>query len=134
MHNTCTNLKDIYFIKRFDRKIHFCFCPSANLYIENRLPKIELFIGQGYDITLGTDSLASNSQLCILSEMRIIQQNFPAITTATLMEWGTLNGAKFLGIDKDKGTIEPGKTPGLNLITNMDGLKITPDSKVRRLI
>ncbi|MGZ3752446.1 MAG: amidohydrolase family protein, partial [Mucilaginibacter sp.] len=42
VHNTCTNLKDIYFIKRFDRKVHFCFCPGANLYIENRLPKVEL--------------------------------------------------------------------------------------------
>ncbi len=63
VHNTCTNLKDIYFIKRFDRKIHFCFCPNANLYIENTLPKIELFLGQGYNITLCTDSLASNSKL-----------------------------------------------------------------------
>ena len=134
VHNTCTNLKDIYFLKRFDRKIHWCFCPNANLYIENRLPKIELFIGQGYNITLGTDSLASNSKLCILSEMRAIQQKFPLISTATLIEWGTLNGAKYLGIDDEKGTLQPGKTPGLNLITGLDDLRITPDSKVRRLL
>jgi cytosine/adenosine deaminase-related metal-dependent hydrolase len=133
VHNTCTNLKDIYFIKRFDRKIHWCFCPNANLYIEGHLPKIELFIGQGYNITLGTDSLASNSKLCILSEMRAIQQKFPLISTATLIEWGTLNGAKYLGIDDEKGTLEAGKTPGLNLVTGLDGLKITPDTKVRRL-
>jgi len=134
VHNTCTNLKDIYFIKRFDRKIHWCFCPNANLYIENRLPKIELFVGQGYNITLGTDSLASNSKLCILSEMRTIQHKFPSISTAKLIEWGTLNGARFLGIDDEKGTLETGKTPGLNLITGLDELKITPDTKVRRLI
>jgi len=134
VHNTCTNLKDIYFIKRFDRKIHWCFCPNANLYIENRLPKIELFVGQGYNITLGTDSLASNSKLCILSEMRTIQHKFPSISTAKLIEWGTLNGARFLGIDDEKGSLETGKTPGLNLITGLDELKITPDTKVRRLI
>jgi cytosine/adenosine deaminase-related metal-dependent hydrolase len=134
VHNTCTNLKDIYFIKRFDRKMHFCFCPNANLYIESRLPKIELFIGQGYNITLGTDSLASNDKLCILNEMRTIQKKFPSISTATLIEWGTLNGAKFLGIDEEKGSIEPGKSPGLNLITDLNGLKITPDTKVKRLV
>jgi cytosine/adenosine deaminase-related metal-dependent hydrolase len=134
VHNTCTNLKDIYFIKRFDRKITWCFCPNANLYIENRLPKIELFIGQGYNITLGTDSLASNNKLCILSEMRTIQHKFPDISTAKLIEWGTLNGARFLGIDDDKGTLEPGKKPGLNLITGLDGLTITPETKVRRLV
>ncbi len=134
VHNTCTNLKDIYFIKRFDRKIHWCFCPNANLYIENRLPKIDLFLGQGFNITLGTDSLASNSKLCILSEMRTLQQKFPSLSTAKLMEWATINGASYLGIDKEKGTIEKGKTPGLNLITGLDNLKITPDTKVRRLL
>ncbi|MDB5005725.1 MAG: amidohydrolase [Mucilaginibacter sp.] len=134
VHNTCTNLKDIYFLKRFDRKVNFCFCPNANLYIENKLPKIELFIGQGYNITLGTDSLASNSKLCILSEMRTIQERIPAISTAQLIEWGTINGAVFLGIDDDKGTLDVGKKPGLNLITGLDGLKITPDTKVKRLI
>jgi len=134
VHNTCTNLKDIYFIKRFDRKIYWCFCPNANLYIEDKLPKVELFVGQGYDICLGTDSLASNDKLCILSEMRTLQQNFPALSTPKLVEWATLNGAKFLGIDDEKGTIEAGKTPGLNLLTGLDGFKLTPETKVKRLI
>jgi cytosine/adenosine deaminase-related metal-dependent hydrolase len=134
VHNTCTNLKDIYFAKRFDRKIHWCFCPNANLYIENAIPKVELFIGQGFNIALGTDSLASNHKLCILSEMRSIQQKNPALSTAQLIEWGTLNGAIYLGIDDEKGTLQPGKTPGLNLITGLDNLRITPETKVKRLV
>jgi cytosine/adenosine deaminase-related metal-dependent hydrolase len=134
VHNTCTNLKDIYFIKRFDRNIHWCFCPNANLYIENRLPKVELFLGQGYNITLGTDSLASNNKLCILSEMRTLQQKIPSLSTERLIEWGTMNGANFLGIADEKGSIEPGKTPGLNLLSGLDGLRITPETTVKRLI
>jgi cytosine/adenosine deaminase-related metal-dependent hydrolase len=134
VHNTCTNLKDIYFIKRFDRKVHFCFCPGANLYIEKKLPKIDLFVDQGFNLTLGTDSLASNTKLCILNEMRLIQQKFPSVSTEKLIEWGTLNGAKYLGISDEKGTIEEGKTPGLNLITGLDNLKITSDTKVKRLV
>ncbi|TSJ42839.1 amidohydrolase family protein [Mucilaginibacter corticis] len=134
VHNTCTNLKDIYFIKRFDRRIHWCFCPNANLYIENSLPKIDLFLNQGFNITLGTDSLASNNKLCILSEMRTLQQKFPSLSTEILLQWATINGATYLGIDKEKGTLERGKTPGLNLITGLDNMTITPDTKVRRLI
>lgn len=134
VHNTCTNLKDIYFIKRFDRKINWCFCPNANLYIEGRLPKIDLFVDQGFNITLGTDSLASNSKLCLLSEMRAIQQKFPSISLPRLVEWGTRNGAEYLGIDDEKGTLEAGKTPGLNLISGLDGFKITPETKVKKLI
>jgi cytosine/adenosine deaminase-related metal-dependent hydrolase len=134
VHNTCTNLKDIYFIKRFDRRIHWCFCPNANLYIESSLPKIDLFLNQGFNITLGTDSLASNNKLCILSEMRTLQAKFPNLSIDLLLKWATINGATYLGIDKEKGTLKPGKTPGLNLITGLDDLTITPDTKVRRLI
>jgi len=134
VHNTCTNLKDIYFLKRFDRKINWCFCPNANLYIEGKLPKINLFVDQGFNITLGTDSLASNHGLSILSEMQAIRHKFPAISTTKLMEWATINGAEFLGIDTQKGTLEVGKTPGLNLITGVDGLNLTSESKVKRLI
>ncbi|HZX57297.1 MAG TPA: amidohydrolase family protein, partial [Mucilaginibacter sp.] len=125
VHNTCTNLKDIYFIKRFDKRVHFCFCPGANLYIENRLPKVELFVDQGFNLTMGTDSLASNTKLCILNEMHILQEKFPSLTTERLMQWATINGARYLGIAEEKGTIEPGQTPGLNLLTGLDGLKIT---------
>lgn len=134
VHNTCTNLKDIYFIKRFDTKVHFCFCPGANLYIEDKLPKVELFIDQGFNITLGTDSLASNTKLCILNEMRLLQEKFPVLTTERLVQWATLNGAKYLGIADEKGTIEEGKMPGLNLITGLDNLRITSATKVKRLI
>jgi aminodeoxyfutalosine deaminase len=134
VHNTCTNLKDIYFLKRFDRKISWCFCPNANLYIENAIPKVELFIGQGFNITLGTDSLASNNGLCVLNEMRRLQERIPGLNTTQLIEWATLNGAKYLGIDDETGSLEPGKTPGLNLLTGLDDLSFTPETKVKRLI
>ncbi len=135
VHNTCTNLKDIYFIKRFDRRINWCFCPNANLYIEGSLPKVELFLDQGFNIVLGTDSLASNKKLCILSEMSTLQQKFSTLSTEKLLQWATLNGATFLGINKSKGSLEPGKQPGLNLISGLDSdLKITAHTKVKRLI
>ncbi|MCD8741915.1 amidohydrolase family protein [Mucilaginibacter roseus] len=134
VHNTCTNLKDIYFVKRFDKMVNWCFCPNANLYIEKRLPKINLFMDQGFNITLGTDSMASNHTLSILSEMATIQQHFPQISLERLVQWATINGAEFLGVDDNLGTLEKGKTPGLNLISGLDNLKITTDTKVRRLI
>lgn len=135
VHNTFTNLKDIYFVKRFDRKINWCFCPNANLYIENQLPKIDLYLDQGFNIALGTDSLASNSKLCILSEMYTIQQKFSGISFEKMLTWATINGAKFLGIADEKGTVEVGKKPGLNLISHLDAdFKITAQTTVKRLV
>ncbi len=134
VHNTYTSLKDIYFILRSGRAVTWCFCPNANLYIENRLPKVEMFQYHDFNITLGTDSLASNKQLCILSELKTLHKNFPALSLAETISWATINGAKFLGIDDKFGSIEKGKAPGLNLITQTNGLKISAESKVQKLI
>lgn len=133
VHNTYTSLKDIYFTKRSGRDIYWCFCPNANLYIENRLPKVELFCQNDLMITLGTDSLASNDELCILSELKTLHKHFPSLRLEETIKWATLNGARFLDMDEDLGSIEVGKSPGLNLISNMDGLKLTPESTVRKL-
>lgn len=134
VHNTYTSLKDIYFTKRFNRKISWCFCPSANLYIENKLPTFEFFKYTDYPITIGTDSLASNQKLSMLQEMKIIQKEIQEISFEELLRWATLNGAKFLGFDKELGSIANGKTPGLNLITHIKKGKLTDKSAVQKLI
>ncbi len=134
VHNTYTTIKDIYFLKRFGASATWCFCPNANLHIEGRLPKIDSFIDRGFPIVLGTDSLASNENLCILSELKAIVKAFPDIPFTELIRWATLNGATFLGIDQQYGSITVGKSPGLNLISGMKGLKLTTESSVKPII
>ena len=111
-------------------------CPNSNLFIEDRLPNVELLRFHGLNICLGTDSLSSNHSLSVLDEMITLHQYFPNIPFGELVQWATGNGAKALRMEKQIGTIEPGKQPGLNLITGMDlqQLKLLPGSHVKRLI
>lgn len=134
VHNTYTSMKDIYFTRRSGRDITWCFCPNANLFIEGRLPKADMFLFENVTITLGTDSFASNKNLCILSELKTIHQHFPNLNFTDTISWATLNGAKFLGIEDRFGSIEKGKKPGLNLIKNVDDLRLTSESEVKKLI
>lgn len=134
VHNTFTNADDIAKAKESGKSLNWCFCPNANLYIEGQLPEIELFINSGFNITLGTDSLASNQRLCILSEMQSIKKQYPNLPTSELLRWATINGAQFLGIEKTFGSIEKGKKPGLNLISNVNEMEIGAASKVKRLL
>jgi cytosine/adenosine deaminase-related metal-dependent hydrolase len=134
VHNTYTSSKDLHFVDRFNRDIYWCFCPKANLYIEGRLPKIDMFRALDFNITVGTDSLASNDELCVLSELKTIQKFFPSLSFLEMLRWATVNGARFLDIEHKYGSIEKGKTPGLNLITHMDGLELTADSEVKRIV
>ena len=122
VHNTFTEKADLE-VLRINRpleNIWFALCPNSNLYIENQLPPISLFQKESLNICLGTDSLASNHQLSILAEMIILQQNFPEIELSELILWATINGAKSLGIEQDFGSFEPGKKPGVNLISGVD--------------
>src|SRR5690606_22849173 len=134
VHNTFTAAKDIFFVERQGRNVTWCFCPNANLYIEGTLPKIRHFVQYGHAITLGTDSLASNDRLCILAELKTIHQHFPELSLTETIQWATINGARFLGIADEFGSLERGKAPGLNLLTNTRGLALTPATEVVRLV
>ena len=88
------------------------------------------------NIYVGTDSLASNHNLSILQEMITIQNHFPEITLQELVEWGSLNGSRALGLTDFFGSFDPGKKPGVNLITGADlqQLKLTEKSKIKKLM
>jgi cytosine/adenosine deaminase-related metal-dependent hydrolase len=134
VHNTFTNADDIAKAKLSGKNLNWCFCPNANQYIEGQLPDIELIRKSGFNITLGTDSLASNDNLCILSELKTIKKHFAHLPTSEIMCWATSNGAQFLGIEQTYGSIEKGKTPGLNLISHVNGMEVTHLSEVMRLV
>ncbi|WP_406824387.1 amidohydrolase family protein [Pedobacter sp. KACC 23697] len=132
VHNTVSNKADITFAEANNPNLYWCLCPQANLYIENALPDVELLMDENVKITLGTDSLASNHQLNILSEMLTLQK-YKQVPFEKLLSWATINGAEFLELDQQMGTIDVGKKPGLNLIQLSANFKIESD-KVQRLI
>jgi len=136
VHNTFTSKEDIRFAHNYSRNIYWCFCPNANLYIENHLPDFQNFIDENSRCCLGTDSYASNWSLSILDELKTISKNFPEIPLQTLLQWATINGAEFLGIENQFGSLEKNKKPGLNLIENLnvENLRLTKESKIIKLV
>ncbi len=134
VHNTYTSIKDLDFISRMDRKVTLCLCPNANLYIENTLPKVQLFADHKYDIALGTDSLASNNTLSILDELKTLHRAHRDLSLLESLQWATINGAKALGMEKQIGSLEVGKQPGLVLLKNITNLKMTDQVTLQRII
>lgn len=135
VHNTFTNHDDIKFAHQYSRNIYWCFCPNANLYIENRLPDFKTFISENANICMGTDSYASNWSLSVLDELKTISHYMPHIELNTLLNWATINGAQFLGIENQYGSLEIGKRPGINLVKNInkENLQLKPESRVEKL-
>ncbi|MDD4143081.1 MAG: amidohydrolase family protein [Prolixibacteraceae bacterium] len=138
VHNTFTSKEDIELIKKkrpYDNTF-FVLCPNSNLYIEGHLPPLSLFVEENLNICLGTDSLASNHQLSVFAEMITLHLHFPEVSFYELVRWASLNGARALQVENFSGSLDPGKKPGINLITGADlqNIKLTAKSKIRRLI
>jgi cytosine/adenosine deaminase-related metal-dependent hydrolase len=135
VHNTFANPEQISQLKHRPG-LFWCLCPNSNLYIEQKMPPAGLFSQESENILIGTDSLASNTSLSIINELKSIQLHFPDISLETLLRWATINGARALGEESTFGSIEPGKKPGLILLKNVDliNLKLQPATTVSRLI
>jgi cytosine/adenosine deaminase-related metal-dependent hydrolase len=114
----------------------FCLCPSSNLQITNTPPPAHLLREVTGRIVIGTDSLASNNSLSILTEMRLLHDAAPELPLGEIIRWGTLNGAMALGLEETLGSLEPGKRPGLLLLEPVDlhRLRLLPETRVRRLL
>jgi cytosine/adenosine deaminase-related metal-dependent hydrolase len=134
VHNTFSSASEIKEVIDLVPNSYFCLCPNANLFIEGKLPNFNHFLNYKNQVCLGTDSLASNHQLNMLSEMQTIQQNSD-LSFDTLLQWATLNGASALGFNETIGSIDKGKIPGLNLIDLMNPfLKLSNQTVVKKLI
>lgn len=133
VHDTFTGEDDLHFLQSHD-KFSIVLCPNANLYIENRLPDIENLIQSNVNIAVGTDSYASNDQLQLIPELLAVQQQFPQLPVATLLQWITSNGAAALQVSDKLGSFEVGKIPGIVLVENSTGLQLTKESASKRIL
>jgi len=87
-------------------------CPRSNLHIDVKLPPLLTFLRAGIRPALGTDSLASNASLDVLSEARALLDRFPSVSARTLTTMAMANGARALG-RADLGVLKKGTKPGV---------------------
>lgn len=135
VHNSYTNIEEMEWANTNWKNLFWCSCPSANIYIEYKVPKVANWLEHGATVCLGTDSLASNSVLSMIQEMSLTQMRNPDIATAQVLQMATYNGARALGIENDYGLIAKGRRSGLILMSNItsESSRINDQMKVTRL-
>ena len=112
VHNTFSQKSDIELAA--GEGTYWCFCPLANLYIENAHPNYDLFPADA--ICFGTDSLASNTVLDLSAEVRAMGMSRWFFPDEVLLRGLTSNGAKALGLQEEIGQLRINKNAGLNQI------------------
>ncbi len=114
VHNTFISHSDLLASKH----LSFCICMNANLYIENKLPPLQMLYDHSAHIVLGTDSLASNDSVNLYEEIKTIRKYFPFIAMETILKWATSNGAETLQVQEVYGSFTKGLRPGVVQIYN----------------
>ncbi len=88
-------------------------CPRSNAWLGVGKAPVPRMLASGIPVALGTDSLASAPDLDLFAEMAALREQHPGLAPATVLRMATLNGARALGLDRDLGSIEPGKLVAL---------------------
>ena len=105
----CVQLKPFQIEHIANWPINICICPRSYHFTGVGQPDVITMLKNNITLCLGTDGLSSNENLNLFQEIYDLSKMFPSIPDTTLLKMATLNGAKALSLDKDYGSIEPGK-------------------------
>ncbi len=91
-------------------------CPESNLKLASGFCPVARLLGNGVNVALGTDGVASNNDLDMLGELRTaallakgVAGDAAAVNAVQALEMATRNGARALGLEAEIGSLEPGK-------------------------
>jgi 5-methylthioadenosine/S-adenosylhomocysteine deaminase len=127
IHCVRVDAEDIRLIADSDSAV--AHCPVSNARLGHGIAPLRALLNANLRVGLGTDSVASSDRMDILDEARVAglfanvrEAHHAAIPTSTLLELATVGGARALGIDREVGTLEPGKWADLAAF-RLDSLK-----------
>ena len=116
--------KDFDLLERSNSKFHVVHCPRSHNYFGHSPFAFDRLRSLGFNVCLGTDSLASNETLSLFDEMRDFQKNFPRISPEEILQMATINPARTLRCDSALGQIRPGSGADLIAIPCADSTDI----------
>ncbi len=92
------------------------YCPRTHARFGHRPYPLAKLLSAGVPVALGTDSRASNPDLSVLAEMRLVAQQHPGVAPETILKLGTQAGAEALGCGAEFGTLAAGAPANLTIV------------------
>ena len=110
VHMTQVNGHDIQLLT--ENQVNVVHCPESNMKLASGVCPVTSLANAGVNVALGTDSAASNNDLCMLGEMRTAAfiakastENAESLPAADILRMATLNGAIALGKEDQIGSL-----------------------------
>ena len=114
------------------RQVGVAHNPESNMKLASGTAPVIDLRKAGVPVGLGTDGAASNNDLDMFEAMRqaallhkLTTGDPRAIPASTALRMATLEGARVLGLDKEIGSLEPGKRADM-IVVSMSSARQTP--------
>lgn len=137
----CIHLSDRDIEILASRNVAAVHNPSSNMKLAAGVMDVDYLLRMGVNVSLGTDSAASNNNLSILTEMRMasllqkIHKGDPTVLPAgRVLELATRNGATALGMEDRLGQLEAGFDADIVLIRNNQLHSSPPTDPISHLV
>ncbi|HKW97705.1 MAG TPA: amidohydrolase [Bryobacteraceae bacterium] len=116
-----------------DRHVGIAHCPSSNMKLASGVAPVMKMLALDLAVGLGTDGPAgSNNDLNMFEEMdlaaklqKVTTGDPEALTARQAIEMATIRGARGLGVEKEIGSLEPGKRADL-IVVRLDRPNAVP--------
>lgn len=102
------------------------YCPRTHAFFGHEPHPWRQLLANGANVAIGTDGRGSNPDLSLWNELVFLRQRFPDVAPSTLLELGTLAGARALGFERDCGSIAVGKRADLIAVSLEDSARGDP--------
>ena len=112
---------DFELLEKSKTKFHVVHSPRSHEYFGHRRFPFKRLHALGFNVCLGTDSLASNESLSLFAEMRAFRRSEPEISQEKIFEMVTVNPASALRQQNTLGRIRPGFRADLIAIPCAEG-------------
>jgi cytosine/adenosine deaminase-related metal-dependent hydrolase len=101
-------------------RFQIAHCPRSHTFFGHTPFELRRLRTMGFNICLGTDSLASNSSLSLFDEMRELLRKEPWVSPEEVLTMATVNGARAMGQADALGKISPGFRADLTAIPSAE--------------
>jgi 5-methylthioadenosine/S-adenosylhomocysteine deaminase len=129
-HGVWVNESDIALLKA--RGVGVSHNPESNMKLASGIAPVKAYLEADVALGLGTDGAASNNDLDMFGAMRaasflqkVATSDPTAVSARAAIQMATIGGARALGMDKQIGSLEPGKRADV-IIVNMSAARQTP--------
>ena len=114
-HSAWLTMNEVRLMAAAGMNVSLCAVSNMKLATGGVAPLPE-FLENGINVSVGTDSNNTNNSLDMFSEMKILgllhksaRWDATVAPAQQLLDYCTINGAKAIGMEKDLGSLEPGK-------------------------